>query len=58
MTIGQIKRLIDLGQSGPDRADWKKQSLVKWLHKMNLLHQKLWLPLGFCPLHLSKHLLL
>ena len=26
--MGQIKRLIDRGQSGPDRADWKKQSLV------------------------------
>ena len=27
-TIGKIKRLIDRGQSGPDRADRKKQSLV------------------------------
>ena len=31
-TIGQIKRLIDRGQSGPDRADRKNQSLVKWWH--------------------------
>ena len=28
-TIGPIKKLIHRGQSGPDRADWKKQSLVK-----------------------------
>ena len=26
-TIGQIKKLIDRGQSGPDRADWKKTIL-------------------------------
>ena len=27
MTIGQIKKLIYRGQSGPDRADWKKTIL-------------------------------
>lgn len=26
-TIGQIKKFIDRGQSGPDRADWKKTIL-------------------------------
>ena len=31
-TIGQIKKLIDRGQSGPDRVDQTKQSLVKWWH--------------------------
>ena len=29
------KRLIDWGQSGPDLADWKKQSLVIWWFKVS-----------------------
>ena len=29
------KKLIDRGQSGPDRADWKNQSLVKWWYKVS-----------------------
>ena len=32
-TIGAIKKKIHRGQSGPDRDDWKKQSLVKYNHR-------------------------
>ena len=35
-TVGRIKQLIDRGQSGPDRVDRTKQSLVKWWHKLVL----------------------
>ena len=29
----RIKKLIDLGQSGPDGVDRTKHSLVKWWHE-------------------------
>ena len=46
-TIGRIKKLIDRGQSVPDRVDRTKQSLVKWWHKLRLM-QTFKLLLGWC----------
>ena len=37
--MGQIKRLFDWGQSGPDRADWKTRGpygIGNWLKRYHL----------------------